>query len=259
MLIAGALAVALVLVAGSVLLQNGAPNPAPDGSDIDAAPAPAPSVTSATPTPTVAVKPATGMLPAVDSRVVFFGDSWTAGYAAGEDQGFAHVVAAAFGWREKVYGFSGGGYLRPSSEKQEAFPELARSVQAAGGVELLVVQGGLNDLPTDLDGLDDAIDRTLDTLAGKFPKARVIVVGPASPTFPAESTYAAVDLALENHSQERGYVYVSPRQEEWFTEENVGRYIDASRMYHPNDVGHAYYAERLEDAIRYLGEGTPRE
>jgi lysophospholipase L1-like esterase len=215
---------------------------------------PRPARPVATPSPT-AESPAVGdgfTLPGPGAEVLYFGDSWTAGYSASWDNGYAWQSAAANTWKPLIYGNPGSGYIvgGPSGVLfQSAFEALPPM-----SPQLVILQGGINDAG-DYGDVTTAARTLIGTAQARFPDAQIVVLGPAPFSWPLADGVRTVDASLERAARESGVPYISPVQEEWLTGENIGAFIDPATL-HPNDQGHAYFAERLNSALTDLAART---
>lgn len=189
-------------------------------------------------------------IPEAGSEVAFIGDSWTAGYAADPQKGYATLTAAAMGWTPKIYGASGSGYIRDGGSG--AFPAYVGTLPASDTVKLVVLQGGLNDTYVQHSEERTAATDTITAVREKFPNADLVLVGPASPSGPSTPGYQDVDGTLRSIARTLDAGYVSPHTEKWLTADNIDQYIDHTKGDHPNNAGHAYYAEKLATALRAL-------
>ncbi|PRY51902.1 lysophospholipase L1-like esterase [Geodermatophilus tzadiensis] len=187
--------------------------------------------------------------PPPGSRVLFFGDSYTAGYgASSEEAAFPALTAADFGWDADVRAGPGTGFVAGGGVGQ-VYLERLGTVDPPRP-DLVVLQGGLNDARL---VQDTAVERTaalrfLAELDRRFPGVPVVLLGP--PLVPSIPDVAVrrVDRALAEAAAQAGVRYVSPAQEGW----DVASRLTADDL-HPDDDGHAYLAARLAAALRASG------
>jgi acyl-CoA thioesterase-1 len=133
-------------------------------------------------------------------RVLVIGDSWSAGLGLDRPVGsWPSRLAGAV----HVAGFSGSGFSEHASEcRGVAFADRAPAA-LRGGADLVVVEGGLNDV----DQPDADIDAGFARLMGELRGERVVVVGPASaPSRAAE--VPRVDALLAHLAASYGVGYV---------------------------------------------------
>lgn len=134
------------------------------------------------------------------ARVVVIGDSWSAGLG---------LDRAATSWPSRlagsvhVAGFSGSGFSRGAS----TCPGVSFADRAAaalrGGADLVVVEGGLNDVDQPDADIRSGFARLMRTLEGH----RVVVVGPAAAPSRAAGV-PRVDALLAALSHRYGVAYV---------------------------------------------------
>ena len=182
-------------------------------------------------------------------RAIFFGDSWTIGSnAKPREGGFAYLVANELGWTAQVLGGGGSGYTRPGPRSGDYFSRLSE-MRSDSDIEIVVMQGSINDtrrcymLPT------KAL-RVLALARKKFPRARIVVMGPAPATPTVSLPLRFCDFVMAVAARMLRMPYVSPIRSGWITALNCSEIIDAE--YHPSSAGHKYLASRLVPALRGL-------
>jgi len=197
----------------------------------------------------VAAPPAPLQLPD-GARVLIFGDSWTWGEAAPPRQGYAYVIADLTGWTTIVDGVRGSGYLRPGKGGGE-FGERIAALDPSLDPDLVIVQGSINDRALHSQGYREAVTAAWDLLTAIYPKARIVILGPAPHVLPLEASLSAVDADLADLAALRGWWYISPVAEQWITDANYLDVIDTSEAGrdHPSIDGHRYLAERLAASV----------
>jgi lysophospholipase L1-like esterase len=188
-------------------------------------------------------------------RVYFYGDSWIQGSSADVDRGFPQVVGQALDWDVQIGpNQSGAGYVDTYAPERPVYPVAVGSLPAIDA-DLIIVEGGLNDIPGPLTGYSDAVARTVATLRGKAGGAPVIVLGPVSPFGSTSEGLHAIDYFQSVGAKEAGAPYISPIDEHWFNTTNVHGLVNFD-TFHPNTAGHAYYAGRLAgDIVRLTAQG----
>lgn len=205
------------------------------------------AATSAAPASPVARVPGGG------AKALFFGDSWTAGYGAMPvTRGYAYLTGQALGWDYKVDGVNGTGYLKPGSDKARTYLGRIRALATDSGMQVVVLQGGLNDESQSLRQLPDAASTAVDLLRAKYPQAAIVMLGPGGAILPAGVNLSAVDSMLQLVAKRKGLAYVSPLSSAWITPDNYSSVIDVAAAHHPSTSGHAYLARRTAAALRAL-------
>lgn len=182
--------------------------------------------------------------------VLIFGDSWTYGSAASDPTlGYAYVVAGVAGWATVVDGVRGSGYLRPGIDGPDFGTRIA-ALDPAIDPDLVIVQGSINDRRQPAKGYRAAVDAAWDRLAAVYPRAQIVILGPAPQVLPLEKTTARIDRDLRDAAAARGWWYISPVQDDWITTDNYASIIDTGAgRDHPSTAGHRYLAERLAAAV----------
>jgi lysophospholipase L1-like esterase len=177
-------------------------------------------------------------------RVYFYGDSWIQGSSADAERGFPQVVGQTLGWDVQIGpNQSGAGYVDTYAPERPVYPVAVNALPVIDA-DLIIVEGGLNDIPGPLTGYSDAVARTVSTLRGKAGGAPVIVLGPVSPFGSTSEGLQAIDYFQNTGAEQAGAPYISPIGEHWFNTTNVHGLVDFD-TFHPNTAGHAYYAGRL--------------
>lgn len=197
----------------------------------------------------VAVAPAAIVLPE-NPRVLVFGDSWTYGEAASDRTlGYAYVLAELMHGETIVDGVRGSGYLRPGIDGPD-FGERIAALDPALDPDLVVIQGTINDRREGAAGYREAVTAAWDALSATYPKAAIVVLGPAPHELPVGAGTARIDKDLTELAAARGWWYISPIAENWITEQNYLDVIDVDPgKKHPSTNGHRYLAEKVAEAI----------
>lgn len=187
------------------------------------------------------------------AKVLIFGDSWTAGYAASpSDQGYAYLTANQLGWNATVDGVSGTGYVNSGPNGEGTYADRVAALPADLAPSVVIVQGGINDAFQPASAVRTAIGDTLDAIEQRFPDATIVVLGPAPATLPVESGLKSVDDALRSAALSRSLNYISPIADEWISQANYAEVIDVNAANHPSTAGHAFLAQRTVDALRAI-------
>jgi acyl-CoA thioesterase-1 len=138
--------------------------------------------------------------------VVVIGDSWSAGLGLADS---AASWPSRLPGRVHVAGFSGSGFSAGASDCG-AVSFADRAPDALGpGTDLVVIEGGLNDVDQPSAAIVSGFARLMASLSG-VPRRRVVVVGPASA--PARAAGVdRVDLLLGALAEQYGVAYVRTR------------------------------------------------
>ncbi len=207
---------------------------------------PAPSFGTDEPT----ISPARITLPGAGEKVMILGDSWTAGYAADPKKGYATLVSQMFQWQPVIEGHSGSGYTRDGGDG--TIPAVVGGFTADPDLQLLILDVGRNDTYVQHPQERTLAASTVDAAREKFPNAQIVLVGPA-PLVSSPSGFFDVDRTLQSVAAEKQVGYISAYQGKWFSgADDVEQYVDRTKDDHPNNEGHAHYADKLAEALRDL-------
>jgi len=139
--------------------------------------------------------------PALGKRVVVIGDSWSAGLGL-DDAGDAWT--SRLSGQVHVDAFSGSGFSRSASPCDGSWFGARAGRAVAGGADLVVVAGGLNDVDQPVGAVRAGFARVMRAV-GELP---VVVVGPASAPSRAGGA-PEVDTLLADLAEAHGAAYVS--------------------------------------------------
>ncbi|MCB8044755.1 SGNH/GDSL hydrolase family protein [Microbacterium oxydans] len=159
--------------------------------------------------PSAVIAPAPLVLPE-NPTVLVFGDSWTYGSAATlPTQGYAYLLADLLGGRTIVDGVRGSGYLKPGIDGP-TFGERIAALDPSLSPDLVIMQGSINDRAQGAAGYREAVNAAWDAMAALYPKATIVVLGPAPHELPVGATTARIDTDLAELAAARGWWYISP-------------------------------------------------
>lgn len=238
------MAVAAVLLGGGLIYQNMRVSSAVPAT---AEPLPVPVLAPTGPNLPPLAAPA-------GAKAVFFGDSWTVGYAADpQSHGYAYLTGDQLGWDYTVKGDSGTGYINRGPNNTGNYIDRLRAFPVDPSVQVLVLQGGLNDSGAPLADFYNIGRQTVIDARGRFPNAKIVMLGPAAASLPVSAGLSQVDYQLRSVAFDEGIYYVSPLSDHWIGTDNFEQVIDLSKKNHPSTQGHAFLAEKTVAAIRALG------
>jgi acyl-CoA thioesterase-1 len=180
--------------------------------------------------------------------VSFIGDSWTYGKGATGLVGYAPLTGRLLGWKHRVLGVGGSGYVEggrgdiPFEERIEA--------AVAGNPDVVVIQGSINDRTTvtPLAELRPAVADTLEELVAAAGADTAVVVLGAShvPGVPAEEVDPINDT-LRAEAGRLGLTFVDVVAENWSDPDDPAIWADSA---HVDDAGAEQVAERLAPVLR---------
>jgi acyl-CoA thioesterase-1 len=168
-------------------------------------------------------------------RVLVVGDSYSVGAGLRPDQSWPVRLPG----RVHVDGFSGSGFTVGASPCGDVSYATRAAARDLAGVDLIVVEGGLNDADQPLADLDAGYERLMRALGDR----PVLVVGPpAVPLLPYDDV-AAVDARLAELTASHGAPYLSML--------GTTLTFQPDRL-HPDAAGHRVFGDRVAEQVRAL-------
>ncbi|MBM7516320.1 SGNH/GDSL hydrolase family protein [Nocardioides nitrophenolicus] len=169
------------------------------------------------------------------ARVLVIGDSYSVGAGVRPDQSWPVRLPG----RVRVDGFSGSGFSVGASPCGDVSYATRAARERLAGVDLVVVEGGLNDADQPLADLETGYHRLLRALGDHS----VLVVGPPpAPLLPYDAV-AAVDARLAELAAARATPYLSML--------DVELTYQPDRL-HPDAAGHRVFGDRVAQRVREL-------
>ncbi|MCD6640152.1 MAG: SGNH/GDSL hydrolase family protein [Nocardioides sp.] len=174
-------------------------------------------------------------------RIVVIGDSWSVGLGLDD---LAGSWPSRLDGEVHVAGFSGSGFSAWASGcGRVSFADRAADA-VAGGADVVVVEGGLNDFDQPNAATDAGFRRLMEVLAGQ----RVVVVGPV-PAPAREGAVRRVDLLLAELSTEYRVPYVTT------TDLDLAYLGDGL---HLTEGGHREFGDAVAERLATLTPSRPR-
>lgn len=194
---------------------------------------------------------------AADGPVVsFYGDSYTRGTgASSSEKRWSTIVSAERGWQEINRSENGLGFVNRRDSMLGGLDDIPALV-IADDPEVVFVTMGLNDnfsYDTRADDIRATIDSDLTRLREGLPDARIVVV---EPFWYTDDRPASVDVIagwVEDAAARIGADHVSGASR-WLEGHDATAQVSwmAGDGLHPNDIGYAVMAERMDAALRAL-------
>jgi lysophospholipase L1-like esterase len=189
---------------------------------------------------------------------LFVGDSYTAGSGtAGPRLGYACLAAEQMDWICNLDAQSGTGYINDGSLNSVAFRPFAQRLGDDAKrfrADVVIVDGGRNDVSPDLDGVAAAAADYLRAVRSQWPQARLVVVVPYFLSSTPQSFPFAERLGarLREIVQPLGGIVIDPMASGWVPAPDVAALLSPDGI-HPNADGHRYLAEHFSGALREAG------
>jgi len=175
--------------------------------------------------------------------VTFLGDSWTVGQGATADRGYAPLTAEELGWRYHLLGIRGTSYLSSVTPYRERIDQAA-----AGGADVIVVQGSLNDRGWDLTALPPAARDTLRALRAEAdPATEILVLGASYTPGCPDATIDVINEAVGSAAAEVGLPFLNPPDGRWPDPADPALWADPI---HPSDAGYQVIAAHLAPVLQ---------
>lgn len=174
---------------------------------------------------------------------VFIGDSYTNSAGASSTiAGWPMIAADDLGWFLNVAADSSSGYI---TKGQKGFTASDLIDQAnVPGAKYVVIADGYNDFVGA--GYDGAVGDTLDKAKAKWPEAKIVVIGPWSPSARAAEAKAKTRDIIAGEAKERGIPFIDPIAANWT--DNPA--MIGSDGLHPTDAGHEAIGKKAAQAIK---------
>ncbi len=169
------------------------------------------------------------------ARVLVIGDSYSVGAGVGPEASWPVRLPG----RVRVDGFSGSGFTRGASPCGDVSYATRAATHRLAGIDLVVVEGGLNDADQPSADLEAGFRRLMRTLGG----APVLVVGPPPAPLLPYADVAAVDATLARLTAVSGSAYLSML--------DVDLSYQSDRL-HPDAAGHRVFGDRVAQRVREL-------
>lgn len=179
-------------------------------------------------------------------EVAVISDSFTAG--SGMDSGPGSrwpELLTTEGFDVSPYAVSGTGYaatLQTSSGTSSFVTRIADISDT--DITRLVFFGSINDGFYDYEAVHSAAAVAYSTAQERWPNAQILVIGPASPSWPVPNGTITARDAVRDAASEADLSFVDPIEESWF--ERRPDLIGMDTV-HPTDEGHVYLSEQLND------------
>lgn len=178
--------------------------------------------------------------------VLFVGASYTAGLGASpQTEGYAYLLGRQPGWRTQVNGVSGTGFLNPGPRGHQTFAERIAHQPTHPHPDVVVFQGGRNDVSYPAAQLRAAAIRTVELTRKRFNGVEVVFLGPIPAQVPAPDSQLAVASTLRAAAASCHAVFIDPIEQGWITPGNEHGYTGAVPA-HPDNRGYAYIAGRVQ-------------
>ncbi|MDP9846933.1 SGNH/GDSL hydrolase family protein [Streptosporangium lutulentum] len=181
--------------------------------------------------------------------VMIIGDSFTVGSGpVGGWDSYAAQAARAMGWQLVTAGASGTGFVNPGSVGRTFETSFDKELSWRPPPSLLIISGGHNDREVSPGTVHQAVERLLELVGRRWPRTRVVVIGPIWMAKAPEWSYQVRD-AIAVAAEEAKTPFLDPLGRSW------GSGATLSDGVHPTYEGHTKIAQWLVGGLRKYGFG----
>jgi GDSL-like Lipase/Acylhydrolase family len=173
---------------------------------------------------------------------------------------YPDLVADRMGWSLVLDGQDGTGFVRGvDMHNPERVPFIDRldGDAATYRVDYVLIDGGRNDLGEPPEPVVAAADEYIRKVRSDWPKAKIIVMLPASATADETANYPAVADGLRRTAESVGAYVIDPVAQGWYRDIDVKPLLrqDGDGT-HLNSDGEAYCADKIIENLQQMGFGS---
>ncbi|GAB3127601.1 SGNH/GDSL hydrolase family protein [Tsukamurella serpentis] len=182
--------------------------------------------------------------------MLMIGDSFVGGAGDPSFPLYWTLVAQDMGWIGRIDAVGGSGYS--PNTMRPPFISRIDQIKASFHPDVIIVDGGRNDLGLPATTVAPRIHQFLRALRDAFPKAAVVTVVPTYVTDLIPPNEPGIRDAIVAASKDiSGYV-IDPVAEGWFRGRDLKPLLWRDKI-HPGAEGNRYYADRMVTALKALG------
>ena len=173
---------------------------------------------------------------------------------------YPDLVADRMGWSLVLDGEDGTGFVRGVDiHNPERFPFIDRldGDAATYRVDYVLIDGGRNDFGEPPEPVVAAADEYIRQVRSDWPKAKIIVMLPASATADETANYPAVADGLRRTAESVGAHVIDPVAQGWYRDIDVKPLVwqDGDGT-HLNGDGENYCADKIIENLKRMGFGS---
>ncbi|HEX3732496.1 MAG TPA: SGNH/GDSL hydrolase family protein [Mycobacteriales bacterium] len=173
---------------------------------------------------------------------------------------YPDLVADRMGWSLALDGRDGPGFVRGADTHNPArvpFIDRLDADAATYHVDYVLIDGGRHDLGEPPESVVAAADDYLRKVRSDWPKAKVIVMLPASATADETENYPAVADGLRRTAESFGAYVIDPVAQSWYRDIDVKPLLrqDGDGT-HLNGAGETYCADKIIESLKLMGFGS---
>jgi GDSL-like Lipase/Acylhydrolase family len=173
---------------------------------------------------------------------------------------YPDLVADRMGWSLALDGQDGTGFVRRvdvHNPKRVPFIDRLDADAATYRVDYVLIDGGRHDLGEPPESVVAAADEYIGKVRSDWPKAKIIVMLPASATADETANYAAVADGLRRTAESFGAYVIDPVAQGWYRDIDVKPLLrqDEDGTYLNGD-GETYCADKIVESLKLMGFGS---
>ena len=169
---------------------------------------------------------------------------------------YPDLVADRMGWSLDLDGQDGTGFVGSDMHDPEHVPFIDRldGDAATYRVDYVLIDGGRNDLGEPPEPVVAAADEYIRKVRSDWPKAKIIVMLPASATADQTTNYPAVADGLRRTADSVGAYVIDPVAQGWYRNIDVKPLLSQDGI-HFNGDGETYCADKIIENLKRMGFG----
>jgi hypothetical protein len=174
--------------------------------------------------------------------------------------GYPDLVADRMGWSLVLDGQDGTGFVRSidlHNPKRVPFIDRLDADAATHRVDYVLIDGGRHDLGEPPESVVAAADEYITKVRSDWPKAKIIVMLPASATADETANYPAVADGLRRTAESFGAFVIDPVAQGWYRDIDVKPLLrqdgDGTQL---NGDGETYCADKIIESLKLMGVGS---
>jgi GDSL-like Lipase/Acylhydrolase family len=171
---------------------------------------------------------------------------------------YPDLVADRMGWSLALDGRDGTGFVRSvDMHNPERVPFIDRldGDVATYRVDYVLIDGGRNDLGERPEPVVAAADEYIKKVRSDWPKAKIVIMLPASATADETANYPAVADGLRRTAESVGAYVIDPVAQGWYRDIDVKPLLGQDGT-HLNGNGETYCANKIIENLKLMGFGS---
>ena len=184
------------------------------------------------------------------------GDTFVAGTGDPNITTYPQLVADRLGWNLRIDAIRGSGFTATVQDNDVIEPFIDRLPDdfSRYSVDVLLIDGGRNDLGKPPWEVIPAIDKYLNSAREYWPNATIIIVKPQFVTNRVAENYPILSNAIDEAAAHVDAKVIDPVAEGWYSGSNLDLLLIYDHV-HLNGAGNQFYADRIADDLQRFGLG----